>query len=46
VSYDRQFEARENNPLSKQAFDKLPVKETITLIPGEVKQNPQDFGED
>jgi hypothetical protein len=29
VSYDRQVKAREKNSLSKQAFDELPVKESI-----------------
>lgn len=43
VTYERRKPAREKRPIPAEVFAKLPVTETIAIVPDEVKAEPQAF---
>jgi transposase len=43
ISYDRIVAPKENRPVPAEVFKDLPVAETVTLIPDEVKKEPDLF---
>src|ERR1017187_10661413 len=43
VSYERLATGREKRPAAAEAFKDVPVKETIVILPDEVKANPQAY---
>lgn len=43
VTYERRQASPEKRPLAAETFAKLPVKETIEIVPDEVKAQPEAF---